>query len=240
MSQLGMEEPSSTLYLLPSPIADEGFSFFPEANWACMNDVNLFIVENLKDARRNLRKVGFKGVFDDQEFLEWNENSTDLDKQNIFKRLLQKKRAILMSDAGLPCVADPGNQVVAFAQRNHFKIQGWVGPSSILLTLMGSGFNGQQFRFHGYLPREKNDRIKTLKILEQKANQGETQLFMDTPYRNSSVWEDMMQQLSPDTLVCVGAHLQSPNEILKTDSISNWKKQKIQLHKIPVMFAIGK
>lgn len=235
-----MEESSSTLYLLPSPIADEGFSFFPEIHWELMKDVNFFIVENIKAARRNLRKVGFKGVFDEMEFHEWNENTTVSEKNQILQKLKQVQRGILMSDAGLPCVADPGNQVVAFAHQNNIKIHPWVGPSSILLTLMGSGFNGQQFRFHGYLPREKNERIKVIKQLEQKSQQGETQLFMDTPYRNQAVWEDLLQTLSNSTLLCVGANLQSTQEKIMTLSVEKWKKQNLHFHKIPVMFAIGK
>jgi 16S rRNA (cytidine1402-2'-O)-methyltransferase len=235
-----MEDSSSTLYLLPSPIADEGFSFFPEIHWKLMQGIDFFIVENLKAARRNLRKVGFKGVFDEMEFHEWNENTTDSAKNNILQRLKQVKRGILMSDAGLPCVADPGNQVVAFAHQNNIKIHPWVGPSSILLTLMGSGFNGQQFRFHGYLPRERNERIKVIKQLEQKSQNGETQLFMDTPYRNQAVWDDLLQNLSNNTLLCVGANLQSSEQKILTHSIEKWKKHNLQLHKIPVMFAIGK
>ncbi len=235
-----MEELSSTLYLLPSPIADEGFSFFPEIHWALMNDIRFFIVENIKPARRNLRKVGFKGVFDEMEFHEWNENTTVQEKNQILQRLKQLKRGILMSDAGMPCVADPGNQVVAFAHQNNIKIHPWVGPSSILLTLMGSGFNGQQFRFHGYLPREKNERVKIIKQLEQKSLSGETQLFMDTPYRNGAVWEDLLHHLSPQTLLCVGANLQSSDQKILTFTIEKWKKHNLQFHKIPVMFAIGK
>ncbi|MBM3427955.1 MAG: SAM-dependent methyltransferase, partial [Bacteroidetes bacterium] len=159
-------------------------------------------MENVKDARRNLRKLGFKGVFDEMEFHEWNENTNDDVKQQILAGLKSAKRAILMSDAGLPCIADPGNQVVAFAHQNGILVQPWVGPSSILLTLMGSGFNGQQFRFHGYLPRERNERIRVVKHLEQKIQTGETQLFMDTPYRNQAVWDDLIQNLSPQTLLC--------------------------------------
>jgi 16S rRNA (cytidine1402-2'-O)-methyltransferase len=105
---------------------------------------------------------------------------------------------------------------------------------------MGSGFNGQQFRFHGYLPREKSERVKTLKQLEAKAQSGETQLFMDTPYRNQAVWDDLMQQLSSNTLLCVGANLQSNQQKISTYSVEKWKKQNLQFHKIPVMFAIGK
>ena len=235
-----MEDSSSTLYLLPSPIADEGFSFFPEIHWELMQDIHFFIVENIKAARRNLRKLGFKGVFDEMEFHEWNENTSETEKNNILQRLKQIKRGILMSDAGLPCVADPGNQVVAFAHQHNIKIHPWVGPSSILLTLMGSGFNGQQFRFHGYLPRERTERVKVIKQLEQKSQQGETQLFMDTPYRNQAVWEDLIQNLSSSTLLCVGANLQSSHQKILTLSIEKWKKHNLQLHKIPVMFAIGK
>jgi len=227
------------LYLIPSPLHEEGFSFLPEGVWETIEGVNLFIVENAREARRGLRKMGYKGDFNSLHMMEWNENSTAQDHSQVLSALQKEKKAVLMSDAGLPCIADPGNVVVMKAQEIGIPVFPWVGPSSILLTLMASGLNGQQFRFHGYLPREKAERAQTIKELERKARTGETQLFMDTPYRNQAVLEDLLTLLSADTMICIGREVHSPKQSILTKSAKDWKKTVPQIQKIPVMFAIG-
>jgi 16S rRNA (cytidine1402-2'-O)-methyltransferase len=234
-----MTKTSFGLYLIPSPLHEEGFSFLPEGSWEVLDQCSLFIVENAREARRNLRKMGFKRDFNDLEMAEWNENSTLADQSAILQQLEKTKHAALLSDAGLPCIADPGHRVVMKAHELGIAVIPWVGPSSILLTLMGSGLNGQQFRFHGYLPREKPERIKILKELEKRAKFGETQLFMDTPYRNQSVFEDIMAHLSGEALLCIGQEVHSPRQRILTKRIHQWKKSVPQIHKIPVMFALG-
>jgi 16S rRNA (cytidine1402-2'-O)-methyltransferase len=227
------------LYLIPSPLHEEGFSFLPEHSWDAISHVQFFIVENVREARRGLRKMGFQRDFNSLEILEWNENTNEEQRTLILKKLSEEKNAALMSDAGLPCIADPGNVVVMKAHELGIPVFPWVGPSSILLTLMGSGLNGQQFRFEGYLPRDRNDRIRSLKELEKKAFTGETQLFMDTPYRNQQVLEDIIANLSTTTFLCIGKEVHSPKQRILTKSIGDWKKTIPQIHKIPVMFAIG-
>ncbi len=227
------------LYLIPSPLHEEGFSFLPDGVWESLEDIKLFIVENAREARRGLRRMGYKGDFDSLQMLEWNENSTPGDHSNVFSALANEKRAVLMSDAGLPCIADPGNVVVMKAHELGIPVFPWVGPSSILLTLMASGLNGQQFRFHGYLPREKADRANTIRELERKAKSGETQLFMDTPYRNQTVLEDLLNLLSAETMICIGREVHSPKQSILTKSAKEWRKGVPQIQKIPVMFAIG-
>jgi len=227
------------LYLIPSPLHEEGFSFLPEGVWESIDDVQLFIVENAREARRGLRKMGFKRDFNLLQLLEWNENTSFDEQSNIFTILQKERKAVLMSDAGLPCIADPGNKVVLKAHELGIPVFPWVGPSSILLTLMASGLNGQQFRFHGYLPREKSERLATIKELERKAQSGETQLFMDTPYRNQAVLEDLISALHPKTMLCIGREVHSPKQSILTKSIQDWKKSVPQIQKIPVMFAIG-
>lgn len=234
-----MTKTSFGLYLIPSPLHEEGFSFLPEGIWEQLAQCHLFIVENAREARRNLRKMGFKRDFNALQILEWNENTTPEDQSFIFQQLEKEKLAALLSDAGLPCIADPGHRVVMKAHELGISVIPWVGPSSILMTLMGSGLNGQQFRFYGYLPREKSDRVKAIRELENKSRSGETQLFMDTPYRNQAVLEDLLSTLSNETKLCIGQEVHSPNQRILTKSIQQWKRSVPQIHKIPVMFAIG-
>ena len=228
------------LYLLPSPIADEGFSFAGIPESEKVQSIQFWIVENVKEARRNLRKMGFTLPFDDINFFEWNENTTSQEKQQILQKLSSEPLAVLMSDAGLPCIADPGGQVVAFAHEKKIPVFPIVGPSSILLTLMASGMNGQKFRFHGYLPREKSDRINMLKQFESAATSGESQIFMDTPYRNKAILEDCIQQLSKNTFLCIGVGIHGPHQRIITQRMEQWQKSNIDLHKTPAMFIIGK
>jgi 16S rRNA (cytidine1402-2'-O)-methyltransferase len=227
------------LYLLPSPIADEGFSFVGMKEAEQVLSISFWIVENIKEARRNLRKMGFTRAFDELTFFEWNENTTEQEKHQILQKLGSEPLAVFMSDAGLPCIADPGGQVVAFAHEKKIPVFPIVGPSSILLTLMASGMNGQRFRFHGYLPREKNDRVKILKQLESAAGTGESQIFMDTPYRNKAVLDDCLQFLSSMTFLCIGIGLHGPQQKIITQRIEQWKKSAPDMHKIPAMFIIG-
>ena len=227
------------LYLLPSPIADEGFSFAGIPESEKVQSIKFWIVENVKEARRNLRKMGYTLPFDDLTFCEWNENTTAQEKQHILQKLSSEPLAVFMSDAGLPCIADPGGQVVAFAHEKKIPVFPIVGPSSILLTLMASGMNGQKFRFHGYLPREKNDRIKMLKQFESASNTGESQIFMDTPYRNKAVLDDCIQHLSKNTFLCIGVGLHGSHQRIITQNIEQWKKSNVELHKTPAMFIIG-
>ncbi|MEN9333537.1 MAG: hypothetical protein RLY35_717 [Bacteroidota bacterium] len=228
------------VYLLPSPIADEGFSFAGMPESEKVQTISLWIVENIREARRNLRKMGFTRAFDELTILEWNENTSDQEKHQILDRLSKEPLAVLMSDAGLPCIADPGGQVVAFAHQKKIPVFPIVGPSSILLTLMASGMNGQRFRFNGYLPREKNERLKMLKQLESQANTGESQIFMDTPYRNNAVLEDCVQHLAKTTYLCIGVGLHGPHQKIISQSLEQWKKGQLDLHKTPAMFILGK
>jgi 16S rRNA (cytidine1402-2'-O)-methyltransferase len=227
------------LYLVPSPLHEEGFSFLPEGSWETIAHVSLFIVENARAARRGLRKMGYLADFNTLQMMEWNENSTIDDQTAILDALQHQKLAVLMSDAGLPCIADPGYAVVMRAHDLGIPVFPWVGPSSILLTLMASGLNGQQFRFHGYLPREKSERLRAIKEIERQARAGETQLFMDTPYRNQSVLQDLLNVFHAETMICIGRELHSPKQSILTKSSREWKKCVVQIQKIPVMFAVG-
>jgi len=230
------------LYLIPSDLG----------NPDCMDPrlvetiapIEYLIVERLRTARRFLRKVGDKRNFD--EDIRWLE----LDKHNPnvkhIRKTLQEAKSTsqdvgVLSEAGNPCIADPGSVIVSIAHELNFEIQPLVGPSSILLALTGSGLNGQQFAFHGYLPVEQAARNKRIRAMEQAVNAyGATQLFMETPYRNMALWKALLHQLNPSTLLHVSCDLTLDTQWIKTKRVSDWKNEIVDLHKRPCIFAIGR
>jgi 16S rRNA (cytidine1402-2'-O)-methyltransferase len=148
----------------------------------------------------------------------------------------------LLSEAGLPCIGDPGNIMVGWSHQNNIRVIPVNGPSSFVLALIASGFNGQEFTFNGYLPIDKEKKKKEIQHLENQANKtGFTQIFMETPYRNNQLFDDLVKFLNPHTKLCIAANINDPqNELIKTKTITEWKKQKPELHKIPAVFLIGK
>jgi len=154
--------------------------------------------------------------------------------------LLQGHDMGLISEAGVPCVADPGSSVVALAHEQGVKVVPLVGASSILLALMASGFNGQQFTFNGYLPRERSERTRKIKQLEQLALSGVTQIFMDAPYRNNQVLEDVLQTCRMETKLCIASNITCDNERINTKTVLDWTMRKPDINKMPVMFLLGK
>lgn len=200
-----------------------------------------FAVEDIKSARRLLRKIDRTFPIDDSEFEILNKNSTSADLGKFLFWLKNGDNIGIISEAGCPGIADPGAKLVALAHEKGFRVYPTVGPSSILLTLIGSGFNGQQFRFSGYLPKDKKDRIRKIKELEGIVKRsGETQLFMDTPFRSMHVLEDLLNELSDDTLLCVACNLTLNEERIQTKKVSQWKENAFDVSKMPTLFAIGK
>ena len=200
-----------------------------------------FFVEELRTARRFISSLKTGVVIDELVFWELNKDS---DPQKVLKQIKFLKTnghsAIVLSEAGCPGIADPGAMAVKFAHQVGLPVNALPGPNSMVLTLMGSGFNGQAFTFNGYLPVGNPGRVAKLKELEKELYRSNTtQLFMETPYRNMQMFESMMQALAPETLVCVGANLTAPDQILITKSVKEWKKDLPKLHKIPAIFAIG-
>jgi 16S rRNA (cytidine1402-2'-O)-methyltransferase len=236
MSKLG------SVYLIPNTLGGENISdVLPSVNLQKMEEISYFVVETLKVARRFLKKCGYTKDFSDVTFFELNKRTHPSDIQRFLKPLKEGEHLGVISDAGCPGVADPGAALVALAHQMGARIKPLVGPSSILLTLMASGFNGQSFAFHGYLPKERKDRVRHLLYFEQTVQKtGATQLFMDTPFRNNNVLEDLMVSLKPDTLLCIGSNLTMENERTTTMTIKEWKTKSIDIHKQPAMFAIGK
>jgi 16S rRNA (cytidine1402-2'-O)-methyltransferase len=205
-----------------------------------LNQLESFIVEEIKSARRLLRQTGVTRPLEELEFFMLNEHTRNDDIQSLIEPLLNGKDMGLISEAGVPCVADPGSAVVALAHEQGIKVVPLVGPSSILLALMASGFNGQQFTFNGYLPRERSDRSRKIKQLEQLALSGITQIFMDAPYRNNQVLDDLLQTCRMETKLCIASNITCDNERINTKSIMDWSIRKPDINKMPVMFLLGK
>lgn len=202
--------------------------------------VKNFIVEDLKSARRLLRSLGYSGQFDDVSFSVLNHHTRPEEYKEMIKPLVQGMHVAIISEAGVPCVADPGNVIVALAHEHNIRVVPLSGPSSIVLALMASGFNGQLFTFNGYLPRERKDRIKKLRQLEQLAAQGHTQIFMDAPYRNAQVLEDILANSGMNSKLCIAANISCEDEFIRTFSVAEWHMKKPEINKKNVMFLFGK
>ncbi len=229
------------LFLLPNTLGGPVADFANAIARQVAVEVNHFIVEEIRSARRLLRGLGYEGDFEDKHFFILNQH-TDPSEIPLYTKPWQEGHAIaVISEAGVPCVADPGHQIVELAHQNNIRVIPVSGPSSILLALMASGLGGQKFSFNGYLPREKNDRVQKLKQMEAAAFQGETQLFMDTPFRNDQTFEELCSTLKPDTMLCIATNLTCDDEIISTRSIDEWRTgRKPVVNKKNVMFVIGR
>lgn len=199
-----------------------------------------FVVENIKSARRFLRKIDREFPIDDCEFFILNKRSEVSELYSYVKPAIQGNDLGVMSDAGCPGVADPGAAIVNIAHDKGIKVHPFVGPSSILLALMGSGFSGQQFTFHGYLPKERKARVATLKRFEADTRKTKmTHLFMDTPFRNMNVLDDLLNVLADPTMICIASNITLPTEDIRTLSAKKWREKAYDLSKKPTIFAIG-
>lgn len=231
-----------TLFLIPSSL-DEDYSpdQLPVAEVARIEHLSIFAVENIKHARRYIRKLLPHVIIDDCRFFEIGKHAGDDELAEVIKLMVQGNDAGIISEAGLPGVADPGSRLVALAHREEIRVAPLIGPGSVFLALMGSGFNGQAFTFHGYLPREGAERIKKIKELEVLATKtGYTQLFMETPFRNEAIFSDLLTTCHPETLLSVARSLTTDKELVKTLPVNRWKKTPPKLHKLPTIFGIGK
>ena len=230
------------LYLIPVLLGDAPLDeAIPTYNVEVVSQLKHFIVENVRSARRFLKKCNRDIDIDTLTFYELNKQ-TDPTRFNDYLLPMNSGESIgVISEAGCPAIADPGADVVAIAQRKGFKVIPLVGPSSILMALMGSGFNGQSFAFHGYLPIDATERGKKLKQLEAKAyNDDQTQLFIETPYRNQKLAEDIVQQCKPNTRLCIAMNISLPDAYIVTRSIKSWKGNLPDMHKKPTVFLIYK
>jgi 16S rRNA (cytidine1402-2'-O)-methyltransferase len=234
--------PAGTLYLIPVPLADDAAvqSFTPYLIQT-INQISEYIVENEKTARKFLKQAGLTTPQSQLIIHDYGKHNRNADLKEFFTGLLAGKDAGLMSEAGCPGVADPGAEIVAEAHRRGIKIVPLVGPSSILLALMASGFNGQSFTFHGYLPIDKIERSKRVKDLEVQAEHfSQTQLFIETPFRNDSLLAEVLKSCKSNTRLCIACNLTAPDELVQTKTIAEWKKQLPELHKKPTIFLLYK
>ena len=232
----------SALYLIPVTLGDvEHRRVLPEYNREVILSIRHFIVENVRTARRFLKKTEPSIVIDDLVFYELNKHTSAEAVAAYLAPLAEGESVGVISEAGCPAVADPGADVVAIAQRKGYKVVPLVGPSSILMSVMGSGFNGQSFAFHGYLPIEPGERAKKLKALEQRVYaENQTQLFIETPYRNHKMVEDILLNCRPQTKLCIAANITCEGEYIQTRTVKDWKGHVPDLSKIPCIFLLYK
>lgn len=230
------------LYLLPVTLGDTPIEkVLPAYNREIISGIKHFIVEDVRSARRFLKKVDSAICIDELTFYTLNKHTSPEDISGYLKPLLEGHSMGVISEAGCPAVADPGADVVAIAQRRNLKVVPLVGPSSIILSVMGSGFNGQSFAFHGYLPIDPAERTKRLKELETRVYaENQTQLFIETPYRNQKMLEEILKTCRPQTKLCIAANITCEGEYIKTKSIKDWKGHLPELNKIPCIFLIYK
>lgn len=232
----------TALYLLPVTLGDTPVEqVLPAYNKEIILGIKHFIVEDVRSARRFLKKVEASINIDELTFYPLNKHTSPDDLSGYLKPLQKGHSMGVISEAGCPAVADPGADVVAMAQRKNLKVVPLVGPSSIILSVMGSGFNGQSFAFHGYLPIEAADRIKRLKELEGRIySENQTQLFIETPYRNNKMMEDIVKTCRPQTKLCIAANITCEGEYIHTKTIREWKGHLPDLTKVPCIFLIYK
>lgn len=233
----------TALYLLPVTLGDTAIDkVLPAYNAGIIREIKHFIVEDVRSARRFLKKVDREIDIDTLSFYPLNKHTSPEDISGYLNPLAEGHSMGMISEAGCPAVADPGADVVAMAQRRNLKVVPLVGPSSIILSVMASGFNGQSFAFHGYLPIEPNERSKRLKELEGRIySEHQTQLFIETPYRNHKMLDDILKACRPQTKLCIAANITCEGEYIKTRTVKEWKGTALpDLSKIPCIFLLYK
>jgi len=233
--------PAGKIFIIPTPISDtDPKSVLPDMVIQTLHNLDAFFVENIRTARRFLSSIGVKNI-QDLTFEIMDKNTDQQSLERMIQTVKNGKDAGIMSEAGCPGIADPGSGITRLAHKNGIKVIPFTGPSSIFLALMASGFNGQNFQFHGYLPIDREARKKSLLDLERMVyTKSQTQIFMETPYRNNQILETLLKILKPETLLCIAADISSENEFIKTQPVSIWRKQVPDIHKKPVMFLLYK
>jgi 16S rRNA (cytidine1402-2'-O)-methyltransferase len=228
----------SIVYLIPCVLDEASTQTIPLYIIDAIKDCRVIFAENERTARRFFKSIYKEMVIDDYE---WHAiHKAEDEQKNIFRqRITEGKNIAIISEAGCPGVADPGQILIDVAQQMDATVKPLVGPSSILLALMASGMNGQQFQFVGYLPIDNAERLKTIKELEAESQKKNcTQIFIETPYRNNQMIEILLKTCKPTTKICIAAELTSPTEYVKTKTVSDWKKEKTDFHKKPVIFLL--
>ena len=232
----------TALYLLPVTLGDTPVEkVLPAYNKEIITEIKYFIVEDVRSARRFLKKVDRSIVIDDLTFFTLNKHTSPEEISGFLKPLAEGNSMGVISEAGCPAVADPGADVVAIAQRKGYKVVPLVGPSSILLSVMASGFNGQSFAFHGYLPIDGSERANAIKKLEGRIYaEHQTQLFIETPYRNQKLVEDLIRLCRPSTKLCIASNITCEDEYIRTRPIKEWAGKIPDMTKKPTIFLLYK
>jgi len=228
---------AATVYLIPSLLHEEGMRSIPSYITDIVKQCTVLFVENERTARRFLKKLDKDIVIDNYE---WFTITNDNPNTDSFRKKIKEEKTIgIISEAGCPGIADPGQQLVAIAQELNIEVKPLVAPNSILLALMASGMNGQQFRFAGYLPIKNPERNNTIKELESESvKKNCTQIFIETPYRNNGLIESLLKICKSTTRLCMAVDLTGKNQWIKTKTIANWKKENIDIHKRPAIFLL--
>lgn len=230
-----------TLYLIPTLLADDTTDWvLPPVIREVIEKTDAYFAENIRSARRFISGLKTERIIDETTFFELNKDTPPADTRRQIQELMERKRSAgVLSEAGCPGVADPGAVVVGMAHALGWRVEPLVGPSSILLALMASGLNGQSFVFHGYLPIDKQDRVRTIRHLEKEAQQRQqTQIFMETPYRNDALFADVLANCQGNTRLCVACNLTAPDAFVRTLTIREWKTQVPDLRKKPTVFLL--
>lgn len=231
------------LILFPVPIGAEDVEVsLPSANLSKLNTCHTFIVEELRTARRFLKHVGYASPIDETVFHLLNEHTSERDIEGYLDPISRGENIGLLSEAGLPCVADPGMLITRMAHRHGIEVVPLVGPSSLMLALMASGMDGQHFAFRGYLPVDRHQRAAAIKSVEQRCHrEHETQIFIEAPYRNNQMLEALSDTLAPETRICVATDLTLDTQYIRTLSAAQWRKERasVDLHKRNTVFLVG-
>lgn len=227
------------LYLIPNTLGEDNFSFIlPDEVKSVIKSLDYFIVENERTARAYIKRLLPDKIQKDIHVEIIDKHTDPLDLPGFLKPIENGKNAGIISEAGVPCIADPGAEIVSIAHRKGLKVIPLVGPSSILLALMASGFNGQQFAFRGYLPFDQQIRKRVFQAMNKDIKDGITQIFMETPYRNNKLLDELLKIMHPETKLCIACDITLENEYIRTKTIANWVGSLPDLHKRPTIFLI--
>ncbi|MBK8712572.1 MAG: SAM-dependent methyltransferase [Niastella sp.] len=228
----------SQIFLIPALLSDDGINNIPPEVLPAIKNCPVLFAENIRTARRYLKKLDPTIIIDDFEWFEIHKAEQE-QVAHFRSKINEGKNIGIISEAGCPGVADPGQILIGIAQQMNCKVIPLTGPSSILLALMASGMNGQQFEFVGYLPLDSNERSKKIKSLEADSQlHNSTKIFIETPYRNHSLLDALLKNCRPQTLLCIAVNITAKKEMIKTKTVAAWKKEELNLHKIPTIFLL--
>jgi 16S rRNA (cytidine1402-2'-O)-methyltransferase len=232
--------PSGKLILFPVTIGGTVDESLPSYNKELLDSCHTFIVEEIRTARRFLKTAGYIHAIDDTTFLELNEHTDPNAVSDYLNPIKQGENIGLLSEAGLPCIADPGSVITRIAQQRGIEVVPLVGPSSLMMTLMASGFNGQNFAFNGYLPVDRAKREQAIRQLESRSfKERQPQIFIEAPYRNNQLLQSLVSVCHNETLICVGCDIMLPSQFIKTQTAAQWRKAMPDLHKRNTVFIIS-